>query len=122
MSGYRMTLRVNKIAAFILTAAVLAGHSAFAEDKKEDKDVTNDFQFNVITTKTGLQFRVPDDMPIETRNGVEAPLPFDEYVYGKFKKLDDRLSRIEKSLQNIEKSVANLKPQTPANSDQKPKP
>ena len=98
------------------------GPSAFAEKQKDDSDPAKDFQFNVITTKTGLQFRVPDDMPIETRNGIEVPLPFDEYVYGKFKKLDDRLSRIEKSIQNIEKSVANLKPQTPANSDQKPKP
>ena len=57
------------------------------------KNEAENFQYNTVTTKSGLQFRVPEDMPAEIRNGMEAPIPFDEYAYGKFKQMDERLNR-----------------------------
>ena len=74
-------------------------------EKKEMKDEAKNFQYHTVTTKSGLQFRVPEDMLIETRNGIEAPIPFDEYSYGKFKKIDERLDRIEGTLARIEKVI-----------------
>ena len=61
------------------------------------------------SAKSGLQYRVPEDMPIESRGGIEAPIPFDEYMYSKFKKIDQRLNRIEESLARVEKTLVGLK-------------
>ena len=74
-----------------------AGTWSFAEDKEDDN-----FKYHTVTTKEGLNFRVPEDMPIETRNGLQVPMPFDEYMYGKFKQMDNRLKSIETKLSNIE--------------------
>ena len=72
------------------------------------KEDVKDFKYQVISSD-GLNFRVPEDMPIEKRAGIEAPIPFDEYMYGKFKQLDSRLDSIEKKLDNIE-SLLSPKP------------
>ena len=85
---------------------------AFTEaEKQEIRDEAKDFKYNEVIAKSGLKYRVPEDMPIETRNGIEAPIPFDEYTYGKFKRIEGRLDRIEESLARIEKAVASPKPQ-----------
>ena len=81
------------------------------EEKNDIRDTAKDFQYSEVMAKSGLKYRVPEDMPIENRNGIEAPIPFDEYMYSKFKKIDERLTRIEETLDHIEKIVAAPKPQ-----------
>jgi hypothetical protein len=76
---------------------LVAGSRSFAEDKEDDN-----FKYHTVTTKEGLNFRVPEDMPIETRNGLQVPMPFDEYMYGKFKQMDSRLKSIETKLTTIQ--------------------
>lgn len=73
-----------------------------AEEAKIRKEADN-FKYNTVTTKEGLLFRVPEDMPVETRNGIQAPIPFDEYMYGKFKQMDEGLKSIDARLDRIEK-------------------
>ncbi|GEM_PF-1545381 len=74
---------------------------AAAPDGSKDEDRAN-FQYQSVTTPEGLTFRVPEDMPIEKRNGIVAPIPFDEYMYGKFKQMDQRLKTIDERLERIE--------------------
>ena len=83
------------------------------EEKKDIRDEAVNFQYSEVTAKSGLKYRVPEDMPIETRGGIEAPIPFDEYVYGKFKKMDARLAQIESALERIEKALTDQKPKQP---------
>ncbi len=66
-----------------------------------DQDETN-FRYQTVTSKDGLTYRIPEDMPIEKRGGIEAPIPFDEYMYGKFKQMDVRLQRMEAQLDKIQ--------------------
>ncbi len=73
-----------------------------------DVDDTN-FRYQTKMTKEGLHFRVPEDMPIEHRGGLQVPLPFDEYMYGKFKQLDGVLKGIETRLDRIEKLLLEMK-------------
>ena len=79
-----------------------------AEEEQIRKEAGN-FKYNTVTPKEGLLFRVPEDMPVETRNGIQAPIPFDEYMYGKFKQMDERLKSIETKLDNIEKLITSPK-------------
>lgn len=84
------------LAILVLTSATPAARAANAS-----QDEAN-FRYQTVTTKDGLTFRVPEDMPIEKRGGIEAPIPFDEYMYGKFKQMDTRLQRMEAQLQKIQ--------------------
>ncbi len=107
----RKSVCLDCFAALAMTLFLV--QSAFAltdEQKKEIGDEAKNFQYNIVTTKSGLQYRVPEDMPIEKRGGIEAPIPFDEYSYSKFKKIDARLQNIEDSLARIEKTIASLTP------------
>ncbi|HTL71268.1 MAG TPA: hypothetical protein VL404_08270 [Candidatus Eisenbacteria bacterium] len=88
---------------------------ARAEDAPSGDSDTN-FQYSTVTTKEGLTYRVPEDMPIETRGGIQAPIPFDEYMYGKFRKLEDRLKGIEAQLDRVEKLLLSLKDEKSGNS------
>lgn len=82
-------IRTVWISCLILAAALTAA----AEDDKKTDD--KDPGFKTIKTKEGLVFRVPEDMAIEVRDGIQVPQPFEEYIYAKFKKLDERVARIE---------------------------
>ena len=88
-----------------LILGFLTSVNAFGLTKEEAdeirKEATN-FKYNTVTTKEGLNFRVPEDMPVETRNGIQSPIPFDEYMYGKFKQIENRLNSIDAKLNNIE--------------------
>lgn len=87
-----------KILLLTAFACAFAGPASGADDAEEDPN----FQYQTVTTKEGLTFRVPEDMPIERRGGIQAPIPFDEYMYGKFKQMDTRLQRMETLLERIE--------------------
>lgn len=64
------------------------------------------FKYKTVTTQEGLHFRVPEDMPIQTVNGIQVPMPFDEYMYGKFSDLGARVKSLESRLERIEKLLA----------------
>ena len=92
---------------FILYS-LLFNTRVFSFTKEEEDAIRNEaanFKYHTVTTKEGLNFRVPEDMPVETRNGIQAPIPFDEYMYGKFKQMDERLKSIQTQLDRIEKSL-----------------
>ncbi len=73
------------------------------EIRKEQKDEKLDSIFPyTVKTKEGLIFRVPEDMPIEKRGGIIAPIPFDEYVSRKLKLMSDDLNEIKVRLDKIE--------------------
>ena len=82
---------------FICAASpVLAG-----QDSTGDKEGSDNFQYRTVVTKEGLHFRVPEDMPIEKRGGIEAPIPFDEYMYSRFQQIDKRLKNMEAMLKDM---------------------
>ena len=71
----------------------------FAEESKEGEDLVT------IKTQEGLIFKVPPDMPIVKRDGVVSPIPLDEYLYQKVKKLTERLDELD----NQRMDVLNMK-------------
>ncbi len=73
------------------------------EIQKEQKDEKSDADIPyIVKTKEGLIFRVPEDMPIEKRGGIVAPVPFNEYVSRKLKLMNDDLNEIKVRLDKIE--------------------
>lgn len=111
-----------------MTAVLLVGAMAYgmpahaeltAEQKQEIEDAKKNFKYSQVTTPQGLVFRVPEDMPIETRAGIQAPIPFDEYMYGKFKQMDDRLKSIEAKLGTIEALLVRKDPPQDKNASEK---
>ena len=106
MSAYTMISRELKISAVFLMFVASSAWALTDDEKKEIINEANNFQYSTVTTKSGLRFRVPEDLPIETRNGIEAPLPFDEYMYSKFKKMDERMTHIEKTLDRIAETIS----------------
>ena len=88
-----------------------SGKLAFAYDAEEAKKVADEMKeygFQDVTTKEGLKFRIPSDMPIETRGGIVAPVPFEEYLYLKFKKIEERVTEVDKKLAEIDKKLGHL--------------
>ncbi len=87
-----------------LFALLLLCTPAFALTEEENKalqDETKGYEFKTVTTREGLNFSVPEDMPIVVRNGIKAPLPFEEYLYMKFKKLEEKLDVIDKKIDKL---------------------
>ncbi len=94
---------------FFLALFVLPHFLCLADDTDENsKEELPNFTYHDVTTKEGLVFRVPEDMPIVKRSGILAPLPFDEYVYRKFKKSERELKRVESRLNALEEEVDSL--------------
>ena len=95
-------------------ALACAGKTAFADDTERQKaeDEMKNYRFKTVTTPEGLNFNIPEDMPIETRNGLKAPIPYDEYLYFKFKKLEEKLNetgaKIDKMAASLEKIQSSL--------------
>ncbi len=83
----------------------------FAYDEEEAKKVAEDIKeygFKDVTTKEGLKFRIPSDMPIESHGGLVAPVPFEEYLYIKFKKIEEKLMEVGKKLTEVDKKNSEL--------------
>lgn len=76
------------------------------EQKVTATAAVDTFEYKTVQTKEGLNFRVPADMPIETKDGIQAPIPLDQYVYGKFKKAETRLNDLEKRVAELEQRQA----------------
>ena len=100
-------IRTVWISCLILAAALTAA----AEDDKKTDD--KDPGFKTVKTKEGLVFRVPEDMAIEIRDGIQVPQPFEEYIYAKVKKLDERVARIEARIEHNYKPAKSSTPVQP---------
>ncbi len=108
--GIKMWSRQSVIRTAVFLFSLCIVQPVLADETKTDKEDKDDnFQYTTLTTKEGLTFRVPEDMPIERRGGIQAPIPFDEYMYGKFKQMDDRLKDIETMLEDIRKILKSQK-------------
>ena len=94
----------------VLVAVFFSSGWAFSADQAKLTDEEKlEVESSTITTKEGLTFRVPKDMPIEMRNGIQAPVPIEEYMYAKFKKVEKKMGKMEEKLDNIEKLLIELK-------------
>ena len=96
----------------VLIALCLNAGAVFAAERTSEEasgQISNDENVDYkVVTKEGLNFRVPVDMPIEKRNGIVAPISTEEYIHGKFKKLDKRLDGIEEKLGETIKAIRDL--------------
>ena len=77
------------------------------ERKKVEAEI-RDYRFKTVTTPEGLNFNVPEDMPIEKRNGVIQPIPFEEYLYFKFSKIQEKLTSLDEKMDKLQVSVDQL--------------
>lgn len=104
-----MTTRAVKFAA-VLAGLLIAASAVRAEDADPSapKLQRPNFPYKTVQTKEGLVFYVPADMPIEMRDGIQAPIPFDEYVYGKFGRVESKISQMNDRLNRIEEKLDRL--------------
>lgn len=61
----------------------------------EDKTKALPSDENEVRVSRGLRFSVPKDWPMDERNGGISPVPVEEYMLMKFKKIDERLAALE---------------------------
>ncbi len=107
----RMILNVRnsrKVLVLFFGLILFSWGSANAYSEDEAKKVSEEIKksgFETVTTKEGFNFKIPSDMPIETRNGVVAPVPFEEYLYVKFKKIDEKLSEVDKKIDKLQTTL-----------------
>jgi hypothetical protein len=74
-----------------------AGPTLLAQDEEGlDDDATR------VVTQQGLHFKLPEDWPIEKRNGVVAPIPVEEYLSSKTKLLESRIHTLEQQLSSMD--------------------
>jgi hypothetical protein len=85
-----------------VSAPAFSSVSNAKEAPAQEEDVLPPLEYRTVTTPEGLSFRVPEDMPIEMRSGILSPIPFEEYVYAKFKQIDLKLKKISNQLDQIE--------------------
>ncbi len=110
-----MPVMARRILVLLAGLAWAAALPARAEEKKDGPSYAKpNFKYKTVTTPEGLTFRTPEDMPIETRDGILAPIPFDEYVYGKFSQLYARLDRLESKLDTIENLLTQIAAAAPS--------
>ena len=74
-------------------------------EENQTQDVT------VRKTKEGLHFQLPSDWPVETRNGITAPIPMEEYLAKKFSSLENRLQSIEQRFNGFDVRLRALEEQ-----------
>jgi len=74
---------------WILVAGAVAG-------AQENEALSS--EANPVRVVSGVGFSVPADWPIEKRNGAVGPIPIEEYMALKFKKMEDRISVLEAKL------------------------
>ena len=116
-----MISTVRTLTSFCLAGVILLTvHSARAADDEQQKITepeTKDYSFKDVTTPEGLHFRIPEDMPIETRGGLKGPIPFDEYLYSKFRKLEDKVTELDKKIDKLQNSMDFLQEKLKPKSD-----
>jgi hypothetical protein len=104
---------------FLVIGGVLVSNVAGAMTEEQSKQLVEEmknYKFKTVTTKEGLNFNIPEDMPIETRAGITAPIPFEEYQYFKLKKLEEKLLTIEKKIDELQVTLTTLQKTAPGKS------
>lgn len=71
-----------------------------AEAKRMEEDMKK-LGFTTRTTKEGLHFNIPADMPVITRDGLTQPVNFDEYLYVKYRQLQDEMKLMDTKLDGL---------------------
>ncbi len=57
---------------------------------------------NEVRVSRGIRYSVPKDWPMDERNGGISPVPVEDYMLLKFKKIDERLAALENALASKE--------------------
>ena len=68
---------------------------------------TTDAKDEVRTVK-GIKFKIPEDWPIEEHGGALGPVPIEQYITLKFRKMEERFNDMETKLGADEKRVSDL--------------
>lgn len=76
-----------------------------AEDRDKTAEEFKKYQFETVTTKEGLRFEVPPDMPIQRKGGLVQPVEFNQYLYVKFKMMEERIGKLEKQMTEMQKQL-----------------
>lgn len=77
---------------------------------QQQEDAEEEFEYKaVIKTVGGINFEVPEDRPIEKKDGIIAPMALDKYVALKIHRMEKRLNSLEESMKNIEKELISIK-------------
>lgn len=85
-----------KLLISMLTLLAVLPWLGFAEDEKTKKGLPSDE--NEVRVSRGLRYSVPKDWPMDERNGGISPVPTEEYMLFKFKKIDERLAALESQM------------------------
>ena len=86
------------------SAGSLHAYDESEADKMAEEIAKNGFQ--VVTTKEGLRFNVPSDMPIQRKDGLVQPVPFEEYLYIKFKKIEQRVVLLDEKVKKMDEKLS----------------
>jgi len=84
----------------ILLLVLLAGIPCVQADEG-----TDEMNPNVVKKYRGLQFKVPEDWPIEKVGNTIGPIPIEEYMGRKFNDLNLRLKKQEDAMAAMEKRL-----------------
>ena len=94
----------------ISTWSELPEKTARADDRAEEEAV--EYQKSLpVKTRSGLNFKVPEDWPVEERNGILAPIPTEEYLVKKFRDIGSQLGTIQQQLSVLELRVGAIEGQ-----------
>ena len=70
-------------------------------------EAQDDEQRKTLSNK-GLNFNLPEDWPIEEHGGAVGPVPIEEYIAIKFRKVDTRFEKMETETQSFSQEIKNL--------------
>ena len=103
-----MISTARKSLVFLLFLSASAG-SLHAYDESEADKMAEEIKnggFETVTTKEGLKFDIPSDMPIERKDGLVRPVPFEEYLYVKFKKIEERVVSLDEKVKKMDEKLS----------------
>ena len=86
----------------VLLALVLlpASLSQAAEEISTEKEM--------LKTKGGIRFNLPEDWPIEKKGAALGPIPVEEYVSRKLEIMEKRVAALEGKISSLEKKVHSI--------------
>jgi len=96
MDPLKRVLSVIAVAALFLTAGLPFG---WAEEKALGEST------HKVKNYRGLQFKVPEDWPIEKVGNTIGPIPIEDYMSRKFAVLTERIEKQDKAMAALEKRV-----------------
>jgi hypothetical protein len=91
---------------FFFVGVLFFSANASAEEEESMTEQMKKYKFETVTTKEGLKFNVPSDMPILNKDGLVVPMPFEEYLYIKFKLIEERMKRLEDRIEKMETTIS----------------